>query len=74
MWKNRLKPYDILSEGDVEAMSLWAGQGVNLLRRVQPAAAIVREIVAEADTALRQASAAVAAQPPSRQRRVAAAR
>jgi len=61
-------------EGDVEAMSLWAGQGVALLTRAQPAAAIVREIVAEADTALRQASAAVAAQPPSPPRRVAATR
>ena len=29
-------------------MSLWAGQGVGLVRRTQPAAEIVAEIVAEA--------------------------
>jgi len=32
-------------EGRVEAMSLWAGQGVALARRVQPAAEIVAELV-----------------------------
>ncbi|HET8893264.1 MAG TPA: nitronate monooxygenase [Gaiellaceae bacterium] len=32
--------------GDVEALSLWAGQSVALARRVQPAAEIVRELVA----------------------------
>src|SRR5262249_25038722 len=61
-------------EGDIEAMSLWAGQGVNLLTRVQPAADIVQEIVAEAAAALRQASAAAAAQAPAAARpRVSAA-
>ena len=30
--------------GDIDALSLWSGQGVGLLRRVQPAAEIVREI------------------------------
>ena len=35
-------------EGDIEAMSLWAGQGVGLVRRVQPAGEIVRELVEEA--------------------------
>jgi NAD(P)H-dependent flavin oxidoreductase YrpB (nitropropane dioxygenase family) len=39
-------------EGEVEAMSTWAGQGVGLARRVQPAAEIVREVVAEADAVL----------------------
>ncbi len=34
--------------GDIEAMPLWAGQGVGLVRRKQPAATIVREITAEA--------------------------
>jgi nitronate monooxygenase len=29
-------------------MSLWAGQGVGLVNRVQPAAEIVREIIDEA--------------------------
>ena len=42
-------------EGDVDAMSLWAGQSVGLVSRVQPAAAIVREIVDEAREALRSA-------------------
>lgn len=31
--------------GDVEALSLWAGQSVALARRVEPAAAIVRDLV-----------------------------
>ena len=34
--------------GDVEAMALYAGQGVGLTRRVQPAAEIVREVADEA--------------------------
>jgi len=33
------------TEGDIEAMSLWAGQGVALARRVEPAAEIVAELV-----------------------------
>ena len=32
-------------DGDIEAMSLWAGQGVALANRVQPAAEIVAELV-----------------------------
>lgn len=36
------------TEGDIDAMSLWAGQGVGQVRRLQPAGDIVREIVAEA--------------------------
>ena len=39
-------------QGDVEAMPLWAGQGVGLVRRRQPAAEIVAEIVAEAETVI----------------------
>jgi NAD(P)H-dependent flavin oxidoreductase YrpB (nitropropane dioxygenase family) len=39
-------------EGEVEPLSLWAGQGVGLVRRVQPAAEIVREIVDEAEAVL----------------------
>jgi nitronate monooxygenase len=31
--------------GDVDALSLWAGQSVSLAREVQPAAAIVAELV-----------------------------
>jgi hypothetical protein len=32
-------------EGDIEGLSLWAGQGVALARRTQPAAEIVAELV-----------------------------
>jgi NAD(P)H-dependent flavin oxidoreductase YrpB (nitropropane dioxygenase family) len=32
-------------DGDIDAMSLWAGQSVALARRVEPAAAIVAELV-----------------------------
>ena len=46
--------------GEIEAMSLWAGQGVGLVRRAQPAAEIVAEIVAEA-RAVMAAGAAIAA-------------
>jgi NAD(P)H-dependent flavin oxidoreductase YrpB (nitropropane dioxygenase family) len=35
-------------EGDIDALSLWSGQGVGLVRRIQPAAEIVREIFDEA--------------------------
>jgi len=31
--------------GDVDALSLWAGQSVALARRVQPAAEIVADLV-----------------------------
>jgi len=40
-------------EGDIEAMALWAGQGVGLVRRRQPAAEIVAEIVAEAEAVIK---------------------
>jgi NAD(P)H-dependent flavin oxidoreductase YrpB (nitropropane dioxygenase family) len=39
--------------GDIDAMSLWAGQGVGLANRVQPAAEIVRDLVSEARSVLR---------------------
>ena len=35
-------------QGDIEALSMWAGQGVGIVRRVMPAAEIVREIAEEA--------------------------
>lgn len=38
--------------GDVEAMSLWAGQGVSLVRKVLPAAEIVEEIYSDAKKAM----------------------
>lgn len=40
-------------DGEIEALSMWAGQGVGLVRRAQPAAEIVREIVEEAEAVLR---------------------
>jgi len=50
--------------GDIEAMSLWAGQGVGLVRKAQPAAAIVMEIIEEARAVLR-AGALLASPGPS---------
>lgn len=38
--------------GEVEAMSLWAGQGVSLVREIMPAAQIVEEIYQNAMTAM----------------------
>ncbi|MEP1538830.1 MAG: nitronate monooxygenase [Paracoccaceae bacterium] len=38
--------------GQIEATSMWAGQGVSMVRKVQPAQDIVREIVDEAKGAL----------------------
>jgi NAD(P)H-dependent flavin oxidoreductase YrpB (nitropropane dioxygenase family) len=40
------------TEGDIDALSLWAGQSVGLLSEVKPAAAIVREIVDDAQALL----------------------
>jgi NAD(P)H-dependent flavin oxidoreductase YrpB (nitropropane dioxygenase family) len=39
--------------GDIEATSMWAGQGVRLVRKLQPAAEIVHEICDEACAILR---------------------
>jgi nitronate monooxygenase len=41
-------------DGEIEAMSLWAGQGVGLVTRVQTAAEIVRELDEGADEVLRE--------------------
>ncbi len=38
--------------GSVEAISMWAGQGVSMVKEVQPAGDIVRDIVDEAKAAL----------------------
>ena len=35
-------------EGDLDALPMWAGQGVGLVKKIQPAGEIVREIDAEA--------------------------
>ena len=40
------------AEGDIDALSLWAGQSVALVHKQQPAAEIVREIVGEAEAIL----------------------
>jgi NAD(P)H-dependent flavin oxidoreductase YrpB (nitropropane dioxygenase family) len=39
-------------EGDIEAFPLWAGQGVGLVNKVQPAGEIVREIAGDAQRTL----------------------
>ena len=36
------------ADGDIDALSLWAGQSVALVHKIQPAAEIVREINSEA--------------------------
>jgi len=38
--------------GDIDALALWSGQGVGLVRRIQPAGEIVREIWDEAQATL----------------------
>jgi nitronate monooxygenase len=40
--------------GEIEPLSLWSGQGVALVRKVQPAAEIVREMNEEANSILRR--------------------
>lgn len=42
------------AEGDLDAISLWAGQGVELVKKLQPAADIVREIHDEASMILKR--------------------
>lgn len=39
-------------DGDIDALPMWAGQGVGLVKKTQPAGDIVREIDAEARTVL----------------------
>lgn len=50
----RYRPYwpGADSEGDIDAMALYAGQSVALVHKLQPAAEIVREIVSEAQAIL----------------------
>ena len=45
------------TEGDIDAISLWAGQGVGLVKKLQPAADIVREIHDEASVILKRLGA-----------------
>jgi NAD(P)H-dependent flavin oxidoreductase YrpB (nitropropane dioxygenase family) len=42
------------AEGDIDAMSLWAGQSVGLVSKLQPAGEIVREIAEEARSILQR--------------------
>ncbi|MDN3568653.1 NAD(P)H-dependent flavin oxidoreductase [Paeniroseomonas aquatica] len=42
------------AEGDIDALSLWAGQGVGLVSRLQPAGEILRDILDEARAVLRR--------------------
>jgi NAD(P)H-dependent flavin oxidoreductase YrpB (nitropropane dioxygenase family) len=49
-YQSRTPSVDV--EGDIDAMSLWAGQGVGLAREVRPAAEIVRELERDADAVL----------------------
>ena len=41
--------------GEIEALSMWAGQGLSMITEVQPASEIIREIVNEAKRALSNA-------------------
>jgi len=45
------------ASGDIDALSLWAGQSVGRVRAVKPAGEIVREIASTAQTVLRALSA-----------------
>ncbi len=38
--------------GDIEALSMWAGQGIGLVDRVQPAAEIVEELANETEATI----------------------
>lgn len=49
--------------GDVEALSLYAGQSVGLVRDVKPAAAVVRDLVTEAEMILRRLGAPASTGP-----------
>lgn len=42
------------TEGDVEAMSMWSGQGVSQLKKIQPAAEILSELWEDTERKLRQ--------------------
>lgn len=41
-------------EGDIEALSMWAGQGVGLVKKLQPAAAILHEICDDASSIMKR--------------------
>ncbi|HLM34465.1 MAG TPA: nitronate monooxygenase [Gaiellaceae bacterium] len=45
------------ADGEIEALSLWAGQSVGVVREVKPAAEIVGDLVRETEEAVRRLSA-----------------
>jgi len=49
----------VFADGQIEAMALYAGQGVGLVDRVQPAGDIVREVVAQAEAVIAALSSSV---------------
>lgn len=48
-----------LAGGEIEAMALYAGQGVGLVHRVQPAGDIVRQVVSEAESVIASLSESI---------------
>ena len=52
----RLRYFEAAGRGDTGTMVVWAGEGLDLIKDVQPAAMIVERIVAEAEAALARAS------------------
>jgi nitronate monooxygenase len=52
---------DVDTQGNIDAMPLWAGESVGAVKRVQPAAEIVQELVAEAARLLERAAPTAAA-------------
>jgi len=50
-----IAPYTDVT-GDLEGLSNWAGQGVGLVNRIQPAADIVKKIAEEAVQVMRKAN------------------
>ena len=55
---------DKTTTGAIEAMSLWAGESVGAVKRVQPAAEIVRELVEEAERSRPQEEGTVMSASP----------
>ena len=52
----RPRYFEAAGKGDTGTMVVWAGEGLDLIKDVQPAAMIVERIVAEAEAALARAS------------------
>ncbi len=54
----RPRYFEAAGKGDTGTMVVWAGEGLDLIKDVEPAATIVERIVAEAEAALARANAA----------------